>query len=61
MKEYNNYLSTFYEEGTEARDLPERKKVYTETELQGALRIALTTHGIRLTEEGECEIRGKND
>lgn len=55
MKEYSNYLSTLYGEGTEARNLPETKRVFTETELQGALRMALLARGIRLTEAGELK------
>ena len=54
-KEYKNYLSKFYGEGSQARNIPEKTIVYTESELQSALRIALTTFGIRLDEEGELQ------
>jgi hypothetical protein len=46
MKEFNNYLSQFYEKGSMAENLPASKLVYTETELQAALSRALLHHGI---------------
>jgi len=46
MKEFNNYLSQFYEKGSMAENLPASKLVYTETELQTALSRALLHHGI---------------
>ena len=46
MKEYDNYLSRFYEEGTRAEDLPGSKRVYTESEMQTALSRILCKHGI---------------
>lgn len=46
MREYQNYLSHFYEEGTPAEDLPPKKRVYTESEMQRAISKALMYHGI---------------
>ena len=45
-REYHNYLSHFYDEGSLAEDLPPKKRVYTESEMQRALSKALTYHGI---------------
>lgn len=46
MREYMNYLSHFYDEGSYAEDLPPKQRVYTETEMQRALSKALIYHGI---------------
>jgi hypothetical protein len=46
MREYMNYLSHFYEEGSLAQDLPPNQRVYTEHEMQRALSKALMYHGI---------------
>ena len=46
MKEYNNYLSRFYKEGTPAENLPASKRVFTESEMQAALSRALCAHRI---------------
>lgn len=46
MREYMNYLSHFYDEGTPAKELPPEKRVYTESEMQRALSKALMYHGI---------------
>ena len=46
MKEFMNYISHFYDEGTPARDLPPSKLVFTEAELQRAISKALMYHGI---------------
>jgi len=45
-REYHNYLSHFYEEGSAAEDLPPKKRVYTESEMQRAISKALMYHGI---------------
>lgn len=56
MKEYSNYLSRFYGEGSEARNLPETTLVWTEHEVQRALSRALLEHGVRTGEpEGKPE------
>ena len=55
VKEYKNDLTKFYGDGSQAGNVPGKTIVYTESELQGALRIALTTFGIRLDEEGELQ------
>jgi len=46
VKEFNNYLSQFYGEGSAAENLPASKRVFTEAELQTALSRALLHHGI---------------
>ena len=54
-KEYHNYLSHFYEEGSLAQDLPPTKRVFTESEMQRAISKALMYHGIysHITREEE--------
>lgn len=46
-KEYSNYLSQFYGNGSAAENLPASKRVYTEAEMQRALSMALLQNGIR--------------
>lgn len=53
MKEFDNYLSQFYEEGSAAENLPASKRVFTESEMQTALSRALLQHGIHAHLEGE--------
>lgn len=62
-KEYINYISHFYEEGTPAEDLPPKKRVYTESEMQRAISKALMYHGIynHLRNEDEDEQKKKVD
>lgn len=47
MKEFDNYLSQFYGNGSAAENLPASKRVYTEAEMQRALSMALLQNGIR--------------
>jgi len=63
MKEYMNYLAHFYEEGSYAEDLPPKKRVYTESEMQRAISKALMYHGIynHLRREDEDEQQKKVD
>ena len=55
MKEYRNALSKFYGDGSQAGNVPGKQRVYTETELQGAIRTALLSYGIRLNDEGALQ------
>lgn len=61
MKEYMNYISHFYDEGSLAQDLPPNKRVFTESEMQRAISKALMYHGIynHLREEEKNERKKK--